>query len=457
MASVTRADECPTLDVDAVMERVAPRIDSYRLANGLRVHLVPRPDDRTVSVRVAYDVGARDEPPERSGMAHLFEHVMFKGSRHVPDGGHFRIVKAVGGRVNATTDYDTTQYWSTVPSDALSRVLFAEADRMQGLRVTARNLDNQRAAIREEGLGLENMPYVAAAADFGVRLWRGTPYGHSPIGTPEELAATTEEEARRFHATYYTPANAHLVVAGGFEVERTRTDVERFFGGLPHGPERPLRASVRVDRSPQRVVARDPLAPLPLYAVVWHTVGVRADDALAVAVLDDLLMGHANARLRRRIADRLTLDAYGLPVVFRDVGLLNYVFAPRLAVDVETLRRAVHEQVQALRRDGPDAEEVCRSRRHEQRERLELLASNEGLAAAVVRGAVLQGDPSAFASELRALEAVDGARVHAAAQRYLSPDPSTLEIRPTGFLRFMKALLEMLPASVGDSLEASLL
>ncbi len=344
-----------------------------------------------------------------------------------------------------------------MPSEALPRVLFAEADRLRGLQVTEEKLDNQRAAIREEGLGLENLPYVAAAADFGIALWQGTPYGHSPIGTTEELAATTAEEARHFHATYYAPRNATLVVAGGFDLERARTDVERFFGALPGGPERPPRDAVRVDPSARRVVAPDPLAPLPLIAVVWHAPGLRDPDALAVAVLDDLLMGHADARFRRGVADRLSLDAYGLPVVFRDVGLLNYVFAPRLSVDVDTLERAVREQVEVLLNEGPEAAEVCRSRRHEQLERLELLSTNEGLAAAVARGAVLQGDPRAFARELRSLDALDRETVHAVARRTLTDAPSTLEIRPTGFLRFVKALLEWLPASVGASLEASLL
>ncbi len=457
IAGQSRADECARIDVDEIIDRVAPRIESYRLPNGLRVHLAPRPQDQTVSIRVAFDVGARDEAPGRGGGAHLLEHMMFKGSQQVPDGGHFRIVKAVGGRINAMTDYDTTQYWNTVPSAALTRILFAEADRMRGLRVTVETLDNQRAAIREEDLGLENLPYVAAAADFGLQLWRGTPYGHSPIGTPEELAAMTIEEAKRFHATYYTPGNAVLVVVGGFDMESARSDIERFFGALPRGPERPARRGFHVDRRPLREVARDPLAPLPIFAVVWHTPGVLEPDAVAVSVLDDLLMGHPNARFRRRIADRLTLDAYAIPLAFRDVGLLNYVFAPRLSVDIAMIQRALHEEVQALHRDGLDEKEVCRSRSHEQRERLELLATNEGVAAAIAQGALLQGDPRAFEHALRALDVLDREAVQAAAERYLTPNLSTLEIRPTGFMRFVKAVLELLPASVGASLEASLL
>ena len=168
-------------------------------------------------------------------------------------------------------------------------------------------------------------------------------------------------------------------------------------------------------------------------------------------------MGHANARLRRHVSEPLTLDSYALPVAFRDVGLLNYVFVPRLSTGFGAIRRAVGETAEALRRTGPSEGEVCRSLRQEQRERLDALATGEGVAAAVARGALLHGDPLVFAQELRALDALDAPAVHAVARRLLTDEFSTLEIQPTGVMRFVKTLLEWLPDGVGASLEASLL
>ena len=451
------ASDCRSLGLDATLARIAPEIHSYLLPNGLRVHLVPRAGEATLSLRVAYDVGARDEPEGRSGTAHLFEHMMFKGSSQIPDGGHFRIVRDTGGRVNAMTDYDSTEYWNTLPSDGLGRVLVAEADRMRSVRITPANLENQRAAIEEEGLGLENLPYVSAAAEFGLALWAGTPYGHSPIGTEEELAALSEAEARAFHAAYYAPGNAVLVIVGGFDVAAARERIAETFGSLPAGDPRPARQAFEVDRRARAEVIPDPLAPFPVYAVVWHAPSARSDQALAVRVIDRMLLGHSNARFARSIKGPLALDAYSVPLAFRDVGLLNYVFAPRTFASFEEIEAVVRQEVSSLREQGPTAVELCESVRREQAERLAALDTNEGVAAAIARGALLEDDPWRFAEELRALDALDPEAIRRVAQSVLVDDFLTLEIQPTGLMRWLKPLLELLPSSVGAGLEGWLL
>ena len=453
------ADACERLALDATIARLVPRIESFTLANGLRVHLVRRPGESSVAVRVAYDVGSRDDPEGRSGVAHLFEHMMFKGSAHVGDGGHFRIVRDAGGRTNAQTDYDTTEYWDTVPGEALGRVLFAEADRMHDIQITSANLDNQRAAIQEEGLGLANTPYVAAAAAFASRLWTGTPYARSPLGTDEEIGRMTEGEARHFHARYYGPSNAVLVVVGGFDARAMRDRIEREFGvirGSARASDR-RRTPFELDRRARSDVVDDPLAPFPVYAVVWHGVGARDSDAPALALVDDLLMGHADARLSRAIDGTLALDAYALSFALRDVGLLNYVFAPRTFVGFDDIERVLRREIGRLRSEGPQPGELCRSRLRKQTERLAALGTNEGVAAAIARGALLHDDPRHFEAELHQLGALDVETVRRAAARYLVDDFSTLEIRAAGLMRWLKPVLEFLPASVGSALERMLL
>ena len=451
------AASCPRLDLDAILPGIVPAIEAYSLPNGLRVRIVQRPWEKTVTVRVAYDVGARDEPHGRSGIAHLFEHMMFKGGHRIPDGGHFRVVRASGGRTNAATDYDTTEYWNTVPARALAQVLFAEADRMQTLRITRANLDNQRAAIQEEGLGLANLPYVGAAERFGLALWAGTPYGHSPLGTDEELAAATETEAIRFHADYYSPGNAVLVVVGGFDPEATRRNITRFFGPLPRGKTRPARVRFEVDPVARNEIIDDPLAPFPVYAVVWHGVGERNPDALALGVLDDLLMGHDEARFAKAVREPFTLDAYTISFAFREVGLLNFVFAPRTFARFEDIQHAIRRETADLRENGPRDQELCRSRMQEQTERLGRLETNDGIAAAIARGTLFHDDPHYFETELRRLDRLDRKELRRVARRYLVDDFSTLEVRPTGIMRWLKPLLEFLPSSIGASLEGMLL
>lgn len=448
---------CAPLDVAALAARIVPSIESYTLANGLRVHLVPRAADATVAVRVAYDVGARDEEPGRSGTAHLFEHLMFKGSERVGDGVFFRIARDAGGRTNASTDYDLTQYWATVAPAALDRVLFAEADRMRGLRLDEASLASQRAAIDEERGQLYATPGVAAAEAFGIALWEGTPYGHSVIGGREELDATTLDEAMRFHRLHYAPSNAVLVLVGGFDVAAARASIAAHFGALPARPGPPPRAPFALEARPlaRRVV--DARTPFPVYAIVWHGVGATHADALAVAVVDELLMGASDGRLTRAVARPLAFDAFALPAALRDVGLLDYVFAPRTFASFREIERAVRGEARALRERGPGAAELCRARRQEQRERLAALDANEGVAAAIAAGTLVHGDALRALDELARLDALDAGDVRRVAARVLVDASPTLAIAPTGALRWLKPILEILPASVGAALERSLL
>lgn len=451
------AGTCPEIGLDAAISAGVPGISSWTLSNGLRVHVVSRPSDPTVAVRVVYDVGARDEAEGASGTAHLFEHLMFKGSRQLGDGDVFRIARDVGGRIGAMTLYDTTEYWTTVPVEALERVLFAEADRMRGLRITPVNLANQRAAIEEEKNQLLGVPYVAAAERFGLELWAGTPYGHSPIGSLEELATMDVERAARFHRTWYRPANAVLVLVGPVTEAAAREAVDATFGQLPSGPARPEREAFVLDRSPLQRAIDDPYAPFPAYAVVWHGVAATHPDALAVALIDDLLMNPDGGRLRRRVVRPFAFDGYALAVALRDVGLLNYVFAPRTFASFAEIVDGVRAEARVLREEGPSDEELCRSRRQEQRERLAALDDAERLAAAIGLSAVLHGEPLHFLSEARRLEGIDADEVRRVAGEILVEESPTLEIRPVGAMRWIKPILEVLPAALGRSLEGWLL
>lgn len=453
-ADAAAANACEAIaGMGEVLARAMPEIVSGRLENGLRFVLVPRPGDAGLSVRIAYDVGARDESPGREGTAHLFEHMMFKGGGRVPDGGHFRVVRDVGGDTNAITDYDITQYWQNVPLAALERTLFLEAERMRGLRLSEANLANQRAAIREEGLGLENQPYVNAALDFGLSLFEGTPYGHSPLGTPESLAAMRAEEAEHFQQHWYAPSNAVVVLVGGFEPDAARAALERTLGRVANRPAPPTRTRSELDRAPRRIVAEDPLAPVPILATVWNGVATDDPDLAALVVLDDVLLGHPDARFTRAFARDAALEAFSLPLAFRDVGLLAYVFIPRTFVSTRQLRAHVTDETARLRTQPPSEAETCHSVRRVLRERITLVASAEGVGQVLARAALLQGDPYAFERELTAIANVDPQALSRVASRIFDGPMHTLEVEPVGFARFVKRLLEWLPDGVGARLE----
>jgi zinc protease len=457
---------CEPLELAPMLEALGtPRIESDVLPNGLRVVLAPRPGARTVAVRVAYDVGSRDEPESLGGLAHFVEHLMFKGSERVADGEHFRRVRDVGGRVNAFTDWDLTEYVDTLPSAALARVLESEADRMRGLRLDAASLETQRAAIQEEeALRVLNVPYAEAASSFLGQIWKSTPYDHSPMGTDVERQAARLADVEAFHAEHYAPDNAVVVLVGGFEPSAAMAAIAEAFGSIPGGKPRTQRPAGELaafddlgERAPEHASKVDPLAPFPVYGLIWPGVGVTDPEAPALAVLDELLLGHRDARLSRVVRGPLAFEATSLSFALRDAGLLNFVIVPRTFASFREIRRTVDTVLAELAETGPDPDELCAAIRREQIERLVALETNEGLSAALARGVLFEQDPRRFARELAALAALSVGDLREAAERMRARSPSTLVIRPEGLMGWLKPLLEILPDGVGASLERSLL
>ena len=216
-------------------------IFEHTLDNGLRVISSPDHSTPSVAVNLWYDVGSRHEEPGRTGFAHLFEHVMFQGSASVPSGQHINLMQAAGASVNATTWFDRTNYFETLPTGGLDLALWLEADRMGTLldALTQDNLDNQREVVKEEKRQrYDNVPY----GDVMPRLIELTfpedhPYGHSTIGSMEDLDAATLEDVRNFFATHYLPNNAVLTLAGDVDTETAFAKAATYFGDLASGPD----------------------------------------------------------------------------------------------------------------------------------------------------------------------------------------------------------------------------
>ncbi|HPG24248.1 MAG: insulinase family protein [Spirochaetaceae bacterium] len=449
---------CQPIETAPLASRLVPRVETGRLANGLRYVVVPRDGEHSVTVRIAYDVGSRRDPEGLGGLAHVLEHLMFDGSPTIGPGEHFRRVRDVGGRVNAITDWDLTDYVETIPPGAFDRVLASEADRMRGVALSDDGLATQLASIEEEeALRLSNVPYAVGASAFLSRLWAGTPYARSPLGPKAERRAIRLEDVARFHAEHYAPGNALVVVVGAIDPAEARRVIETRFGDVPPRALPAPPPPVEVDARPRHVTLADPLAPVPVYGLVWHAVPARHPDAPAVAVLDDLLLGHRDARLALARKGRLALQAYSISFALREAGLLSFVFAPRTFARFAEIREEVETRVARLAREGPDAAELCRAIVHEQSEGLAAVDTNEGLAGVVARDMVETGEPLAFVQRLDALAALTPEAVRDVARRTFESAPSTLVIAPTGPMRWLKPVLEWLPDAVGASLERSLL
>ena len=269
------------------------------LANGLRVQLAEDHGAPVIALNIAYDVGSRNERPGRTGFAHLFEHMMFKGSSNVGDGEHFYQVFSNGGSMNGTTSNDLTLYFETLPANQLELALFLEADRMRSLEITQAKLDNQRQAVQEERrLRVDNQPYGLADEHFDELFYSNFAYQHSTIGSMDDLNAASVEDVAQFFKTYYAPNNAVLSLVGDFKPKEALEMIRRHFEDIPRQAEPPaVDLSEPEQKAERRETMSDPLARATQVQIAYKTPVGNSPDQYALRVLSSVLQSGDSSRL----------------------------------------------------------------------------------------------------------------------------------------------------------------
>ncbi|HEX8932597.1 MAG TPA: pitrilysin family protein [Pseudonocardiaceae bacterium] len=354
---------------------LSPTVELHRetLSNGLRVVLSPDRSAPVVAVGVHYDVGFRSEPEGRTGFAHLFEHLMFQGSESLEKLAHFRHVQASGGTFNGSTHPDYTDYYEVVPSAALERALFIEADRMRAPRITAENLRNQVDVVKEEiRLNVLNRPYGGFPwITLPPVLYNTFPNAHNGYGDFSELEAATVDDCAAFFDVYYAPGNAVLTVSGDFAVDAALELVHRHFDDVPARPvpRRPSFAEPPPEGE-RRHSYPDQHAPLPALAIGYRMPDPAAgfDDYLAYEVLASVLADGDSSRLEQRLVhtDAVVTEIgagcglFGAPLDARDPDTFTISAVHPSSVDVETVLTATDEEIARLAADGPDPDELAR-------------------------------------------------------------------------------------------------
>ncbi|MGH4016005.1 MAG: M16 family metallopeptidase [Pseudonocardiaceae bacterium] len=420
----------------------APKLELHRetLPNGLRVVLAPDRSVPVVAVCMHYDVGFRSEPQGRTGFAHLFEHLMFQGSESLEKLAHFRYVQSSGGIFNGSTHPDYTNYFDVLPSAALERALFLEADRMRAPRITVENLRNQVDVVKEEiRLNVLNRPYGGFPwITLPPVLYDTFPNAHNGYGDFTELEAATVDDCAAFFDAYYAPGNAVLTVAGDLDVAAVRELVHRHFGDVPARPvpSRPSFAEPPPDRE-RRHCQPDPLAPLPALAVGYRLPDPVADleGYLAHEVLASVLSDGDSSRLEQRLVhtDELVTDIgagcglFGAPLDARDPDTFTVTAIHPATVAVERVLAATDEEIARLAKEGPDPDELARITA---RWAASLFREHDRLTSrtlAIGAFELLHGRPE-LAAELPAMvAAVDAEQVASAAAR-LRPDSRAVQI-----------------------------
>jgi zinc protease len=358
------------------MSRIpSPTVELHRetLSNGLRVVLSPDQSAPVVAVGVHYDVGFRSEPEGRTGFAHLFEHLMFQGSESLEKLAHFRYVQSSGGSFNGSTHPDYTNYFEVLPSAALERALFLEADRMRAPRITAENLRNQVDVVKEEiRLNVLNRPYGGFPwITLPPVLYDTFPNAHNGYGDFSELEAATVDDCAAFFDAYYAPGNAVITICGDFQFDAAIELVHRHFDDVPGRPVpvRPSFAEPPPDRE-RRHDQPDPLAPLPALAIGYRLPDPTAgfDGYLAYEMLAAVLSDGDSSRLEQRLVhtDALATDIgarcglFGAPLDARDPDTFTITAVHPSTVDVNRVIEATDEEIARLAADGPDSDELAR-------------------------------------------------------------------------------------------------
>jgi len=339
-------------------------IRRHRLANGLRLVLQPDPSLPLVAVNLWYHVGSKNERPGRTGFAHLFEHMLFQGSEHVGTNDHFRHLQRVGGVANGSTWYDRTNYYETVPSHQLDLALWLESDRMGCLlpALDQSKLDTQREVVlNERRQRVDNQPYGRPYERlFELLFPDGHPYRWPVIGTAEDIASATLPEVREFFRTWYAPANAVLTLAGDFEPEAAIDRVERWFGGIPSGPE-PQRGSWPLP--PLEGAVRETVedeVQLPRIYLAFRIAPFGTDEWFAASLAATLLATGKSSPLYRDLVWERQLAhevaCYVYPT--EELGIFLAVATARPGVAADELAAALREHLDraALPPAGEDLE-----------------------------------------------------------------------------------------------------
>jgi zinc protease len=433
LLALTLSGQAPAVRPDVTPPQL--KMESHTLENGLQVVLAPDSSRPVVNVQVWYRVGSKDERKGRTGFAHLFEHMMFRGSANVGPEEHMRYVREAGGEINASTDFDRTIYWQTIPSNHLDRILWLEADRMASLVVNEENFKKEREVVKEERrLRIENPPYGMLAEWVLDATFQSYPYKYLPIGSMDDLNAATVADVKAFFDTYYVPDNATLVIVGDIDPKAALESARRHFSrvarskGVPRvTATEPAQAASRTETKP------DPKAPLPAVASAFKLPTRGHADTYPLQIAFDILSAGESSRMYRKLVyEEQSAVAAQTQLLLLEGPSIGFVFGvANQGKDVKDVARSMRGVIDGLAAAPPTPEEVQKAKNQivarlvVGRETMQEKADSVGAAASLL------GDPQRYNTELAKYQAVTAADVQRVIATYLAePRETRLFITP---------------------------
>ena len=428
---VPLAAQSPSVTLPAPVKALEVPYRQFTLANGLTVILHQDTSVPIAAVNVWYHVGSANERPGRTGFAHLFEHLMFEGSKHVMEGEFDTRLEGAGANNNGSTNNDRTNYIIDLPANALELALFLESDRMGFLldTMSPERVNGQRDVVKNERRqSYENRPYGMASIEIDKMLWpAGHPYSWPTIGHMEDLTAASHDDVVAFFKTYYAPNNATLVVAGDIDLDKTQALVEKWFAEFPRGMRVP---AIALPPAQLTEVTRQTLTDqvrLPRLYLGWLTPRTYAPGDAALDVVSSVLSGGKNSRLYKRLVydTQIAQDVSA----FQQSGTLGSSFlivaTARPGHTADEMQEAIDEEIDRLRREPPDAREVQRALNQVEASfyrRMERVGGFGGKADQLNAYQFAGGGPDYFAEDLARYTALSPADVQAAVLEWLPRD-----------------------------------
>ena len=438
-AMLVSGNEAVSANGAAASDRL-PKIafEKYTLPNGLQVILHQDHATPIVGVNVWYHVGSKNEKPGRTGFAHLFEHMMFQGTKHY-NADFFGPLQKAGGKLNGSTSSDRTNYWETVPSNYLELALWMESDRMGFLldAMTQEKLDNQRSVVKNERRqSYENRPYgLAFETILAAAFPPDHPYSWPTIGSMVDLDAASRDDIADFFRRYYNPANASLCIAGDFQPETAKRLVEKYFGPIPASPKiEKMKPQIPTLEKAVRLRMTDRVS-LPRVYMVWHTTEMFAPDDAALDVLADVLGGGKPSRLFKSLVrdKQIAQDASAYQDSEELAGMFFVVATARPGHTLAELEAAILAEIRKLQDEPPTAEEVAQAVSRREAHMVHALASVSefgGRADRLNMYNVYTGDPGYMSKDFERYLKVEPAAVQEVAKKYLHDKLVTLSVTP---------------------------
>jgi zinc protease len=406
------------------------------LRNGMRVITVEDHSSPVVAIAVTYNVGSRNEQPGRTGLAHLFEHLMFKGSENVGPGEHAMLITANGGSLDARTTEDITSYYEVLPSNQLDVLLFLESDRMRSLKITKDGLDNQRKAVQEERRQrIDNKPYGRTDEVHQELLYENFAYKHSVMGSMDDLNAASVDTAQEFFKIYYAPNNAVLALVGDFKTGEALKKMRAYFEEIPpQSNPPPVDMSEPKQASERRATIEDRLARVPQIDIAYKAVPGNSPDFYALDVLSAVLQTGQSSRLYqalvkdKAIAQSLT----GYLTEQRGPGGFYTTVTLSPGARVQDAEAVIDAEIERLKNQPVADWELQKAKNIARRSLISRLQSSIQRAALLGEYAIFYDDPNLINTRLGKVAAITREDVERAASHYLKHTNRTVIITLPG-------------------------